>query len=431
MTDNGDRDTRSTGTMAVKPKSPMPRLLLLLCMGLLHGGCGNSRVADQMLAEQKRAESEAMLDKQAAERQRQEAAARSAAPSPAAEPDHPAGSVPSTHDFTLPGDPPTLLSKEEQEAGWISLFDGHSLFGWVPNDPEVNWSVSDGAITADSGPIGLLLTTVPFADYELVCQYRMSPGGNSGIFLRTIDQPKNVATDCYEINIADAHPEGYLTASIVGRAKPEQPILGSGDWAELRVVADGNQFTISHNGKEVLQYTDEANTRKLGRIGLQKNKGKIEFRRVALRPLAMQSLFNGSDLAGWREVPGSKSTFSVEDGAIRVRSGQGFLETENQYRDFLFQAQAMTHAHELNSGFFFRAQPGTEAAPSNGYEVQIHNGFADGNRWRPTNAGTGAIFRRVEARRVVSNDHAWFTTTLVASGRSESSTTKMASASEA
>ena len=61
-------------------------------------------------------------------------------------------------------------------------------------------------------------------------------------------------------------------------------------------------------------------------------------------------------------------------------------------------------------------QPGTEAAPSNGYEVQIHNGFEGDDRTKPTNAGSGAIFRRTQARRVVSSDNEWCTLTLNASG---------------
>src|SRR5262245_34472325 len=59
------------------------------------------------------------------------------------------------------------LAPERVAGGWISLFDGHTLYGWESNSPDVNWSVQDGSITADSGPIGLLNTRVPFADYEL------------------------------------------------------------------------------------------------------------------------------------------------------------------------------------------------------------------------------------------------------------------------
>lgn len=309
------------------------------------------------------------------------------------------------------------LTSEQIADGWISLFDGHTLFGWESNDPGINWTVQDGAITADSGPIGLLLTTVPFADYEFHCEFRMDAGGNSGVFLRTTTKPEDVTTDCYELNISDDHPEGYTTGTLVGRAKTAEPIAGSGDWKTFDVRVEGNRITVRLDGEEVLDYTDDSDSaRRSGLIGLQKNAGKIEFRNILLHPLNLEPLFNGEDLTGWNIVPGSKSEFAVEEGVIRVKDGPGFLETEGTYGDFIFQAEAITHGDELNSGYFFRAMKGTEEAPSHGYEVQIHNGYKDGDRTKPANAGTGAIFRRVEARRVVPNDHEWFTTTLVTSG---------------
>ncbi|MBR9804846.1 DUF1080 domain-containing protein [bacterium] len=127
-------------------------------------------------------------------------------------------------------------------------------------------------------------------------------------------------------------------------------------------------------------------------------------------------MFNGTDLAGWSEVPGSKSVIDVVEGNIHVVNGPGFLETNETYADFALQFEARTNAPELNSGVFFRAEKGTEDAPSNGYEVQIHNGIKDGDRNQPANAGTGAIFRRVDARRVVSSDNEWSYVTLIADG---------------
>ncbi len=309
------------------------------------------------------------------------------------------------------------LSKEEQAAGWISLFDGHTLFGWTSANADVNWRVENGVITADAGPVGLLVTDVPFANYELVCEYKLAQGANSGLFLRTTADPKDVKQECYEVNIADVQAEGYLTGSLVGRQKTETPIQGSGDWNLLQMTADGNHFVVKHNGEQVLEYTDETGAAKAsGLIGLQKNAGKIEFRKVILKPLGLTSLFNGKDLSGWREVPGSKSVFTVEDETIHVVNGQGFYETEETFQDFIFQAQSISNAKELNSGYFFRAIAGTAEAPSHGYEVQIHNGFINDDRTQPNNAGTGAIFRRIDARYVVSNDNEWFTTTLIAHG---------------
>lgn len=351
------------------------------------------------------------------------------------------------------------LTVEETSAGWISLFDGHSLFGWEANDPGVNWSVADDSITADSGPKGLLLTYTPFSDYQFRCDYRMSAGGNSGVFLRTLREPKDVLKDCYEVNIVDEHPEGFLTGAIVGLQKTDVPIKGSGDWHTLLLAANGTKITIAIDGNLVCVYDDtRPEARRSGLIGLQKNAGKIEFKNIALQPLNQKPLYNGTGLAGWRVVPGSKGEFTFEDGTIHVKGGEGFLESESQHKDFVLQAQARTNAIAVNTGIFFRAEAGTEKAKSNGYEMQIDNsirapevtpstpqsdqkpvgtyqgGIYSGdldippispsaiysvhvNNWGPpANAGTGAIFRRVNARRIVCWDKSWATVTLIASG---------------
>src|SRR5207249_222175 len=51
-----------------------------------------------------------------------------------------------------------------------------------------------------------------------------------------------------------------------------------------------------------------------------------------------------------------------------------------------------------------------------GYESQIQNGFKNGDRTKPSDYGTGGIYRRQPARRVVPNDREWFTNTIVADG---------------
>jgi hypothetical protein len=315
------------------------------------------------------------------------------------------------------------VSKQQAADGWISLFDGETLFGWQSNDEGVNWKVADGSITADDGPIGLLNTTVPFADYELKCDFRFEPGGNSGIFLRTTTKPADVNADCYELNLADEHPQGFTTGALVSHQATDETITASGEWHTFHVTADGPTIVVRIDGDEVLNFTDEKPiARTFGLIGLQHNQGKVEFKNILLKPLGLTDLFNGEDLAGWRVVPGSLSTFDVEEGTIHVTAEkQGFLETEGTYGDFVFQAESICHrdpsvGEPLNSGYFFRAKPGTEQAPSHGYEVQIHNGWEGDDRTKPSNCGTGGIFRRVDARRVIPSDNEWFTTTLVAAG---------------
>jgi hypothetical protein len=236
------------------------------------------------------------------------------------------------------------------------------------------------------------------------------------VFLRTEPNPKNPAEDCYELNFCDTHAE-YKTASLVGRAKPTQEVKGDGQWQSVRATLRGPRITVHFNGQKVLDFTDESqHVRLSGRIGLQKNAGRIAFRRVVLKPLDLEPIFTGKDLAGWHEVPGSQSEFTVKDGQIHVENGRGYLETDKTWADFILQAEAVTHGEGLNSGLFFRALPGTETEPANGYEFQIQNQFNASDRTKPKDFGTGGIYRRVPARRVVSNDNEWTHLTLVAHG---------------
>lgn len=315
---------------------------------------------------------------------------------------------------------PEFLAREQFEAGWIQLFDGHSPFGWMLNS-ETNWTIRDGAVraAADEEP-GLVLTTSRWADFELRCDVRLEKGGNSGIFLRTMTDPQDPAVDCYEFNLCDTH-QTFPTGSLVGRKKVETDVAADGKWSTVQLRVTGNTIEGKLDGKSVLQYEESGDDApRIGYIGLQKNEGRVAFRNVVLRPLNTEPIFNGENLDGWRDVPGSESEFRVTDGAIHVTGGPGFLETDQTWDDFVLQLEAKTNGENLNSGVFFRAMRGTEEAPSNGYELQIHNGHKPGDPTRPTDYGsgfgTGAIFRRRPARRVVPEDKEWFTLTLVADG---------------
>lgn len=307
------------------------------------------------------------------------------------------------------------LSAADVAAGWVRLFDGEAMFGWKANN-DVNWKVTDGVVHADSGDPGLLVTTTEFADFELRCDFRLSKGGNSGIFLRSAFQPKDPTKDCYELNMCDSHP-AFKTGALVGRQKPIKEVVGEERWRTYHVRVEGPKVEVKLDGELILTYSDDGpGALRRGFIGLQKNVGHAEYRNVFLRPLGTKPLFNGKDLAGWRIVPGGKSEFKVEDGAIHVRNGRGFLETESTWGDFFLQAEIKTNGKNLNSGIFFRAMPGTAENPSNGYEAQVHNAWKGDDRSQPVDFGTGAIYRRVPARRVMSNDFEWFTMTISAQG---------------
>ena len=305
------------------------------------------------------------------------------------------------------------LTPKELDEGWILLFDGQTLFGWAPAS-KANWEAADGTIRVSEGEPGLLCTTSQFADYVLKVDFRSPKGTNSGVFLRTDATPKpaDVITTCYELNIADGD-NPYPTGSFVKR-KRCAGTHESTDWQTFEITADGGRFRVKLNGQQVLDYTDPKPVGR-GHIGLQLNKGQVEFRNIKLKPLGTQSIFNGKNLTGWRTFPGQKSVCSVTpEGWLRIQNGKGQLETTGQYADFTLQLDVFVNGKGLNSGIFFRSLPGEM---QNGYESQIHNGYRDGDRTKPADCGTGGIFRRQNARKVVANDLEWFHKTIHADGK--------------
>ena len=309
----------------------------------------------------------------------------------------------------LAADP--LVSEADAQAGWISLFDGETLFGWV-NRTTADWQVREGAICVSEGPVGLLHTSSQFGDFELELEFRAGAATNSGVFVHTPPQPTDPAVDCYEVNIAPAD-NPFPTGSIVQRQRGKTPTLDEQAWQAMRIEVSGGTVTVSVNGDEISRYVDP---RPLGRgyIGLQHNTGAVAFRALRLRPLGLAPLLTGSDLEGWRTYPQMASTFSrTPSGELHVVGGRGQLETEATFADFVLQLSYRTQGPGMNSGIFFRCLPGQEMM---GYESQIHHGYEAGDRTRPVDFGTGGIFRRQPARRVVGDDQVWCHKTLIAVG---------------
>ena len=110
------------------------------------------------------------------------------------------------------------LSNEELLDGWISLFDGETLYGWR-NESNADWRVENNAILVEKGKPGLLRTSAQFDNFLLRVEFRAPAKTNSGIFIRTSPNPIDPASDCYEINIAEPSVSPFPTGSIVKRVK--------------------------------------------------------------------------------------------------------------------------------------------------------------------------------------------------------------------
>ena len=303
------------------------------------------------------------------------------------------------------------LSEEMIAEGWISLFDGESLFGWQAVT-KANWKAEKGELRVSEGKRGLLRTTAQFDDFELTFEYKADERTNSGVFLRTSPKPGSVTKDCYEWNIASPKDHKHPTGALVNRAKTEFEVSHN-NWHRVRILCDGDKVQSWVDDEETVDYLDP-NPVGRGYIGLQFNSGQIAFRNIFLKPLNSNQLLVGKNLDQWKTDQKLKSKFEITDtGELQILGGKGQIESKGQYGDFIFSMQCKTNAEGLNSGVFYRCIPGDVM---NGYESQIQNKFNNGDRTDPVDCGTGGIFRRVNSRYVNADDKEWFSKTIIATG---------------
>jgi hypothetical protein len=81
------------------------------------------------------------------------------------------------------------------------------------------------------------------------------------------------------------------------------------------------------------------------------------------------SLFNGKDLTGWVAVHGV--TAEVTNGCLRIVKGMGWLRSEKEYGDFVFEAEWKALVKEYDSGFFIRCVQEGKPWPTDGWQVNL------------------------------------------------------------
>jgi hypothetical protein len=178
------------------------------------------------------------------------------------------------------------------QQGWVTLIDGDKgLENWN-RIGDANWRAEGGAIVADKGKGGHLVSKNPYKDFEIYAEFWADQTTQSGIFFR-ISDPKNVgAASAYEANIYDQRPGAeYSTGAIVNFASvPVPPIYKTtGSWNTYHITANGPELTVVFNGT-VTAYTRNS-AFKEGPFSLQfGNRGKnpggpIKWRKVMVRSL--------------------------------------------------------------------------------------------------------------------------------------------------
>jgi hypothetical protein len=179
---------------------------------------------------------------------------------------------------------PTPLQLFAQQPGaWTTIFDGTSLKGWNMVG-DADWMLADGAVQAQRGMGGFLVSSASYGDFQLTFDIWVSDDANSGVFIRC-DDPKTItAMNAYEVNVYDRRPDqAYRTGAIVDVAKPMVNINAGGRWNTFDITARGTKLIVVLNGMKTVEVDDKSHAR--GPIALQYGAGVVKFRNVRIRNL--------------------------------------------------------------------------------------------------------------------------------------------------
>src|SRR5215813_9541592 len=177
------------------------------------------------------------------------------------------------------------------DGGWTTLIDGTKGLENFNQIGDANWRAEDGAIVADKGKGGYLVSKNSYKDFQIRAEFWADYTTNSGIFIRCAEPDKITATNAYEVNIFDQRPDpSYGTGGIVNVAKVSPMPKAGGKWNTYEITAKGSQLTVVLNGVK----TADAQDSKLaqGPFALQFGNGPndapggaIKWRQVQIKPL--------------------------------------------------------------------------------------------------------------------------------------------------
>ena len=200
------------------------------------------------------------------------------------------------------------------EDRWIALFDGSTtdaLRGYGEDAFPASWVVEEGELHALPGAGVDLVTREEFGDFELEFDWRVSPGGNSGVLYRVIERDAPSWTSGPEYQVLDdaGHPDGgdprTSAAALYGLIAPnaDKRLESVGRFNTGRIVVDDGRVEHWLNGRLVVAYewggpeirslieaskfaTEPAfMTAEAGGVVLQHHGEEVWFRSVRIRPL--------------------------------------------------------------------------------------------------------------------------------------------------
>ena len=212
------------------------------------------------------------------------------------------------------------LTDAEKKAGWMLLFDGHSLDGWRgykrPDATDSRWRVEDGTLTvpADNGKDTHgqrdIITKDTFEQFELLVEWKVAQGSNSGVKYFVLEDRDSAIGHEYQVIDDERHPDAKVgphrqTAAFYDVLPAhDRPITPAGEWNATRIVVRGQIVEHWLNGKKVLEYElnspplnaaiekskfkgiERFGKRQNGYILLQDHGDQVWFRNIKIRRLS-------------------------------------------------------------------------------------------------------------------------------------------------
>jgi len=204
------------------------------------------------------------------------------------------------------------LTTQEKYKGWELLFDGKTFKGWRnyrAKGVRDGWKVLDGTMhhTKKGGD---LITNKMYGDFVLKLDWKISKGGNSGIFLGVRESKRPIYHTGIEMQIIDnaAHPDAqhakHVAGACYGLYKP--PVGASknaGEWNQVKIVKQGDHYQFFLNevktadfrtGSEAFKKRVAASKFKqwknfakhqVGHIGLQDHGDEVSFKNIKILEL--------------------------------------------------------------------------------------------------------------------------------------------------
>ncbi len=180
----------------------------------------------------------------------------------------------------------------------VRLFNGVDLTGWKLSNPEqINgWKAIDGVLLNESpkesfepfSRYGNLRTEREFGDVRLSIEFKVPPGGNSGIYVR----------GAYEVQVVDrdSRMQGINgVGSIFGRVAPSKNAgLPGGEWQRFVITIVNRHATVVLNGETVIDNAPilgntngafQADVTAPGPLYLQGDHTAVSYRNIVIQPV--------------------------------------------------------------------------------------------------------------------------------------------------